>query len=291
MLATQRIQRPAATEIYKNRGFQATYARRTLQVASVILIAASSLEFAPVASAQQRGEDIWGKGNDFSNAQGGVSSSSLPSVPAGKVPKTAAWKAVCNEHFRNIDRDNRSERERIERRSSSTSEREKAWKAYVERRDRQSIACGETWPGQFDLARARNDLDTARGPDDASTCSVHAIPVPSVCRDYIISLRIAKRGQGPYQSRFDVEGNIYVPPGEAVGITFLDTSFQSVSNASRMDVTPVCVKFHQEAQSRGLRSGTLEWRTWAEGKVREWRNSLGGSVKGSAKMCAFAGRG
>lgn len=263
-------------------------ARRRLAVSSALI----ALSLAGVKAPAFAKDDIWGSGNDFSNAQGGVSSSSLPSVPAGKVPKTAAWKAVCNEHFRNIDRDNRSERERIERRSSSTSEREKAWKAYVERRDRQSIACGETWPGQFDLARARKDLDTARGPDDASTCSVHAIPVPSVCRDYIISLRIAKRGQGPYQSRFDVEGNLHTPPGETVAITFLDHSFQGVSSASWMEVTPVCVRFHQEAQSRGLRSGTSEWRTWAEGKVREWTNKLGdGSAKGSAKMCAFAGRG
>ncbi len=295
MLATQRIQRPAATEIYKNRGFQATYARRTLQVASVILIAASSLEFAPVASAQQRGEDIWGKGNDFSNAQGGVSSSSLPSVPAGKVPKTAAWKAVCNEHFRNIDRDNRSERERIERRSSSTSEREKAWKAYVERRDRQSIACGETWPGKFDLARARSDVEAARGQTggDAATCVAHAIPVPAPCRDYIVSLRIAKRGPGPYQSRFDAVGNLRTSVDETAAITFIDHGYITVRLGSSMEVLPVCLEMSREALNKGLKPGTVEWRTWADGKVREWYNSMRGSTSSSPydKNCAFGPRG
>jgi hypothetical protein len=275
--------------INQSQSLRANSARRDLHKIGVILIVASACAFDTAAYAQQRGEDIWGKGNDFSNAQGGVSASPLPPVPAGKVPNTPAWKAVCNEHFRNIDSDNRRERERIERRLSNATERDKAWKDYVERRNRQSTACADTWPGEFDLARARNDIDTARGSDDAAACSIHAIPVPSACRDYIVSMRIAKRGQGAYQSRFDVEGNLYVPPGEAVGITFLDGSFQSVASASRMDVAPVCIRLSQEAQSRGLRPGTLEWRTWAEGKVREWRSGGSGSSQGAT--CAFAGRG
>jgi hypothetical protein len=239
-------------------------------------------------------DDIWGSGNDFSNAQGGVSVQPMPPA-VGKVPKTAAWKAVCDEHFRKLDSDNRRERERIERRFNSAGERERAWKDYVARRDRQSSACADTWPGKFDLARARSDVEAERGQTggDAATCVAHAIPVPAPCRDYIVSLRIAKRGPGPYQSRFDAVGNLRTSVDETAALTFLDHSYITVRLGSSMEVLPVCLEMSREALNKGLKPGTAEWRTWADGKVREWYNSMRGSTSSSPydKNCTFGPRG
>jgi hypothetical protein len=122
-----------------------------VSIASVVI-----LQWSAALAADTGSQNIWGKGNDFSNAQGGVSQPALP--VSGKVPKTAAWKAICDAHFRDFESRNRDERERIQARFRTQVERDREWARWVADRDGQSRACAETWPGTYDLARASGNV-------------------------------------------------------------------------------------------------------------------------------------
>ena len=132
-------------------------------------------------------DDMWGKGNDFSNAQGGVSrpADSAPAIPGGKVPNTAAWKATCQDHFRDLPARDKRKREEIDRLFQDTASRDREWGKYARARDGLANGCANTW-SEFSRAAAEAGIraaDPARGGE----CREFTQSIPASCSGFVVS--------------------------------------------------------------------------------------------------------
>lgn len=127
-------------------------------------------------------DDIWGPGNTFSNAQGGVLAPSAGGT--AKVPKTAAWKAVCQNHFRDLPDRDRAKREEINRLFRDEPSREQQWRKYAAGRDDTGQGCAQTWPAEF----SRPSVEAAVRSQDSmrdGSCREFAKTIPQVCVGYV----------------------------------------------------------------------------------------------------------
>lgn len=142
------------------------------------------------SSAQAAKNDIWGKGNDFSNAQGGVSrpAEPAPAIPSGKVPNTAAWKATCQDHFRDLPTRDRRKREEIDRLFHDTASREREWGKYATTRDGLANGCANTWPSEFSRASAEAGIRAA-DPGRGGECREFTQTIPASCSEFVVAAR------------------------------------------------------------------------------------------------------
>lgn len=216
-----------------------------VSIASVVI-----LQWSAALAADTGSQNIWGKGNDFSNAQGGVSQPALP--VSGKVPKTAAWKAICDAHFRDFESRNRDERERIQARFRTQVERDREWARWVADRDGQSRACAETWPGTYDLARASGNvagLGGASGTAGGESCRSVPVAAPPACNGVVRSIVLnTPAGSRPAGTRAD--GTFVVGERETADLRLFDGSVLRMPSGSALD-PEFCRILLAQARSEG----------------------------------------
>lgn len=135
-------------------------------------------------------EDIWGKGNEISNVQGGVPQSATAAVGLGDGPGV---RALCNSHFADMVKTDRQTRAKIDASQGTRAQKDQAWRAYADNRNILAANCAATYPDSFNEAFL-STLDTSRGPFPVNECGRSRMQPPNLNALRVANKYFAERG-------------------------------------------------------------------------------------------------